>query len=439
VATTASRQRPWSDALWAGWLLFPFTFPIAFWFIGSRASDRYWTRLGWLYAIPVAAVVVAAAAGAGDNVGVSLLLVMLVAWMVALVQGFRALPRYRGIRRDGVSEGEEKPQQLSFVPQQEAARQPQRRPALGGRPLPFPPPSVSPQTAPPEQGRPTRQEKAARRKEEREQQRLASQEKAAQRKEERQQQRLAEQQERAVRAGAAERAETLAKSLRPSATLWAEVEELERALAEAQLKPRQASRMKMLALNAYCEDALADDILTVSEDRQLDQLLKRLDIELTRELTIRLVLAEVNDNRLPVASDVPIILRTNEKPHLCLGAGLIGDVTRTRYRGGSRGVSVPIGLGIRVRTGSYSGRAVSRTTAEVVDRGTLVVTSERVVFVGGKNTIEMALKKLVSLNAGSNEVQFHVSNRQKASTFRIDRKLTDVVAAVVARAAARVQ
>jgi hypothetical protein len=452
VAAAGARQRPWSDALWTGWLLFPFTFPVAFWFIGARASDRYWTRLGWGYAIPVVSVVVAAGAGAGNGVGVPLLLVLLLAWVVALVQGFRALPRYRAIRRDGAVDPEEEVQQLSLLPES------QGHPVPEGRPLPFPPstrtlPSPEERSAKEQTGETKqlpkgeerkakkrarlakRQEVKERREHEREEKERLRVAKRQESEERREQER--ERKEHARREAA--RAADLAKSLRPSGNLWTSVGDLERALTEANLRPRQSQRLRTLAMNTYCEEALADDILTVSEERQLDELLKRLDVEPTRDLTIRLVLAGVNDGRLPVASDVPIILRTNEKAHLCLGAGLIGDVTRTRYRGGSRGVSVPIGLGIRVRTGSYSGRAVSRTTAEVVDRGTLVVTSERVVFVGGKNTIEMALKRLVSLNAGSNEVQFHVSNRQKASTLRIDRKLTDVVAAVVAQAAARVQ
>ncbi|HZO62488.1 MAG TPA: hypothetical protein VFB35_05850, partial [Gaiellaceae bacterium] len=98
---------------------------------------------------------------------------------------------------------------------------------------------------------------------------------------------------------------------------------------------------------------------------------------------------------------------------------------------------IPIGkTGIRYRVGGYRGHSVVVGTKRVpADRGTLVVSSQRAVFLGNQKTLDMPYSKLVSLDVFGDGVQFHVSNRQTAPVLQVG--APDVVAAFVHAAAQR--
>ena len=90
------------------------------------------------------------------------------------------------------------------------------------------------------------------------------------------------------------------------------------------------------------------------------------------------------------------------------------------YSGGSSGVSIPIGsLGgrsVRYRVGSSRGHYVQGAVhPEAVDKGKLVITNRRAVFVGHKKTIESLFDKLVSANVDNGDLYLSVSNRQKVT------------------------
>lgn len=86
------------------------------------------------------------------------------------------------------------------------------------------------------------------------------------------------------------------------------------------------------------------------------------------------------------------------------------------------GVSVRVAPGLTLHSGSSSGRYVpGREVQTSVDSGSVSVTSQRVVFTGGKLTREWLFPKLISIDSTSNKRAFllHVSNRQKVSGFRL--------------------
>jgi hypothetical protein len=90
------------------------------------------------------------------------------------------------------------------------------------------------------------------------------------------------------------------------------------------------------------------------------------------------------------------------------------------YAGGSSGVSIPIGSvggrSVRYRVGASRGHYVQGTLhPEAVDNGKLVITNQRIVFVGGKKSIESQFAKLISANVGDGDLSIAVSNRQKVT------------------------
>jgi hypothetical protein len=69
------------------------------------------------------------------------------------------------------------------------------------------------------------------------------------------------------------------------------------------------------------------------------------------------------------------------------------------------------------------------------DSGVLVISSQRVVLLGAKKTVELPYAKLVNLTLFSDGVQFHESNRQTAPLFLVS--APDVAAAFIHAAAQR--
>lgn len=66
---------------------------------------------------------------------------------------------------------------------------------------------------------------------------------------------------------------------------------------------------------------------------------------------------------------------------------------------------------------------------QVADQGTLVVSSQRALFIGNKSTIEMPHAKLVGVQVFTDGIRFNLSNRQRAPLFKLPSG--DVVAAFV--------
>jgi hypothetical protein len=88
------------------------------------------------------------------------------------------------------------------------------------------------------------------------------------------------------------------------------------------------------------------------------------------------------------------------------------------YQGRSSGVSVPIGFGVRYRTGSSRGHYVQgKEVLTPIDAGRIVITTQRVVFAGQKQTREWRFSKLVAPSGinGGKGMLLSVSNRQKVS------------------------
>ncbi len=113
------------------------------------------------------------------------------------------------------------------------------------------------------------------------------------------------------------------------------------------------------------EQALADDILTETEETQLLAWAEAEGVTTKdwrnhfADLLDRMLIAGVNDGRLPdITSQARIMLKTGEAVHYQTTAALMKEVTLREFRGGSRGVSIPIVKGVRYRTGSFRGRSV---------------------------------------------------------------------------------
>lgn len=114
-----------------------------------------------------------------------------------------------------------------------------------------------------------------------------------------------------------------------------------------------------------------------------------------------------------------LLLKAGELPIWCTAAALIEPrVQQGHFVGKSTGVSLHVAKGVNYRVGGMRGRYVPGPEVQTpVDQGQVFVTSQRVVFEGGRTTREWLFAKLLGADASSDDhaVLLHVSNRQKVS------------------------
>ena len=193
---------------------------------------------------------------------------------------------------------------------------------------------------------------------------------------------------------------------------------------------------------AHVEQALDDDILSATEEADLfawaeTQGITDRDWPKFRDLLDRMLIASVNDGRLPdITSQATIVLKPGERAHYVVTASLMKEVTLREFRGGSHGFSFPIVKGVRFRTGSFRGKSVVvGTQMQVADQGGCWVTSLRVVFTGQRKTLDLPYAKLANLNVFTDGVSFNMTNRQTVPLLKVPSG--QVVAAIVNAAAQR--
>lgn len=96
---------------------------------------------------------------------------------------------------------------------------------------------------------------------------------------------------------------------------------------------------------------------------------------------------------------------------------LAEDKTSSKRVGGSSGISVPIGHGVRVRAGSYQSHTVKKTQLTKIEQGHFTITTKRLVFTGARNSIVLQLNKILNTMIYKDGVEIRVENRQKREVF----------------------
>jgi HIRAN domain len=118
--------------------------------------------------------------------------------------------------------------------------------------------------------------------------------------------------------------------------------------------------------------------------------------------------------------DSQLLLKPDEDAYVEVAARLLKEVVDREFRGGSRGVSIPLGHGIRYRTGAMRGHMVTVGTHwQTADSGLLTVTNKRAVYHGARKNLEFAFSKLSTLSTYSDAITLGVSSRQNTSTIAL--------------------
>lgn len=122
----------------------------------------------------------------------------------------------------------------------------------------------------------------------------------------------------------------------------------------------------------------------------------------------------------PPAINSPVALRKGEAAWISVPASLSRQATQTRWTGSSQGVSFPIGhTGIRYRVGAYRGHPIQTSVIRPIDTGSLVVTNQRVVFIGRIKSVAISLSHLVHVEAYTDALAVFQDRREAPDFFNV--------------------
>jgi hypothetical protein len=111
--------------------------------------------------------------------------------------------------------------------------------------------------------------------------------------------------------------------------------------------------------------------------------------------------------------ETPLILKKGERASLAVPATLARQQTHQQWIGGSQGFSFPIGhTGIRYRVGSFHGHPIQQQFLGKLDTGTLVVTNQRIAFIGHTKSTSIPLAKLLHVECYSDAVAIFLEGRE---------------------------
>ncbi len=115
----------------------------------------------------------------------------------------------------------------------------------------------------------------------------------------------------------------------------------------------------------------------------------------------------------PAPIQSPLILKKGEQACLAVPATLARQQTRRQWVGGSQGFSFPIGhTGIRYRVGSFHGHPIEQQSLGRLDTGMLVVTNQRIAFIGNVKSTSSPFPKLLHVECYSDAVAVFLEGRE---------------------------
>ena len=157
------------------------------------------------------------------------------------------------------------------------------------------------------------------------------------------------------------------------------------------------------------EQAFEDGILSQDEEDKLKDLANRLSLnqdELDRKgwfhrLIHGAVLRDLMEGKIPdrliIDFSLPFnFMKSEELIWLFQNVPYYESVTRTRYAGGTQGVSLKLMKGVYYRTGGFRGERIQEQETRHVDTGLFAVTTKHVYFAGDYKSFRIKYNKIVS-------------------------------------------
>ena len=165
------------------------------------------------------------------------------------------------------------------------------------------------------------------------------------------------------------------------------------------------------------EKAFSDGVLSEEEEAALSELQKHFSLsqhtldkngaysKIIKGAVLRDILNGELPQRMRIDGGLPFNLQKTEKVvWVFQDADYYEQKTRTRYVGGSRGVSVRIARGLYYRTGGFKGERVQTSETVHADTGLLGVTNKHIYFAGPSRRFRINYNKIVAFEPFSDGI-----------------------------------
>lgn len=96
---------------------------------------------------------------------------------------------------------------------------------------------------------------------------------------------------------------------------------------------------------------------------------------------------------------------------LSRGAQHIVSRKKTRFVGGTQGVSIRVAKGVRYHVGGFRGHPVTEESEVIADSGSVYVTNKRFIFAGDKEVTSVPIPKIADVHLDGAKVIVIVENR----------------------------
>jgi len=123
----------------------------------------------------------------------------------------------------------------------------------------------------------------------------------------------------------------------------------------------------------------------------------------------------------PTPISTSLVLKRSEIAVASAAATLCRHKTRTEFVGGSQGVSIPLGHGFRYRVSSFRGHPIQSEVLATLDQGTLVVTNQRLVFLGSTRDVSTPVAKLLQIEPFSNGLGISREGKETRDIYLVER------------------
>jgi len=171
-----------------------------------------------------------------------------------------------------------------------------------------------------------------------------------------------------------------------------------------------------LTFTTATADLEADGVSDLKNVHAIEALLAPDLAQLTHVDPVSLIVHQVQTGQfIPISTNVN--LHKDEIVLFATQATLAEDRTTSRRVGGSSGISVPVGHGIRLNAGSYHGHTVSATNLTKIEQGQFTVTTQRLIFTGTRSNIVLLPQKILTTLLYKDGVEVRAENRQKREIF----------------------
>jgi hypothetical protein len=120
----------------------------------------------------------------------------------------------------------------------------------------------------------------------------------------------------------------------------------------------------------------------------------------------------------PLEVQSPLILKRGERACIVAPATLARQQTQRQWVGGSQGFSFPIGhTGIRYRVGSFHGHPIQQQFLGKLDSGTLVISNQRIAFIGKVKSTSVSFAKLLHVECYSDALAVFQEGRENPNFY----------------------